>query len=75
MTYVDLSDCDLIEKIPDLSMTPNVKELILSGCRNLIEIDDSVGRLDKLEAWYMQDCRKLETLRSEERRVGKECLE
>ena len=43
-------------------MTPNVKELILSDCRNLIEIDDSVGRLDKLEAWYMQDCRKLETL-------------
>ena len=43
-------------------MTPNVKQLILVDCRNLIEIDDSVGRLDKLEAWYMHDCIKLETL-------------
>ena len=58
MTYVYLSHCDLIKRIPDLSMTPNVKELILSDCRYLIEIDESMW----LRAWYMHDCRKLETL-------------
>uniref|UniRef100_A0A7N2LCI5 TIR domain-containing protein n=1 Tax=Quercus lobata TaxID=97700 RepID=A0A7N2LCI5_QUELO len=62
VTYVDFSDCDLITKIPDLSMTPNVTKLILFNCRNLIEIDDSVGRLDKLEVWDLWNCEKLETL-------------
>ena len=62
MTYVDLSDCDLIEKIPDLSMIPNVMTLSFFNCKNLVEIDDSVGRLDKLKEWVLSGCDKLETL-------------
>ena len=49
-------------KIPDLSMTPNVTNLILKFCSNLVEIDDSVGRLDKLEDLDLRGCVKLETL-------------
>ena len=43
-------------------MTPNLMTLILFNCGNLIEIDDSVGRLDKLEEWVLTGCHKLETL-------------
>ena len=59
---MDFSVCNLITKIPDLSMTPNIKQLKLNGCTNLVEIDDSVGCLDKLEVWHLYHCEKLETL-------------
>ena len=39
-------------------MTPNIKQLILEGCTNLVEIDDSVGYLDKLEVWDLGGCEK-----------------
>ena len=45
-------------------MSPNIKELKLSDCKKLVEIDDSVGRLDKLEVWDLTGCDKLETLPS-----------
>ena len=59
---MDFSGCNLITKIPDLTMTPNVTNLILRFCSNLVEIDDSVGRLDKLEELDLNCCNKLETL-------------
>ncbi|XP_050284376.1 disease resistance protein RUN1-like isoform X2 [Quercus robur] len=62
VTYVDFRWCKLMMKIPDLSMTPNITLLKLEGCKNLVEIDDSVGRLDKLKVWDLGSCDKLETL-------------
>ena len=59
---MDFRWCKLITKIPDLSMTPNITLLKLKGCKNLVEIDDSVGRLDKLKEWDLGGCDKLETL-------------
>ncbi|KAL4637117.1 hypothetical protein ACB092_03G057500 [Castanea dentata] len=47
--HVDFRRCPFITEIPDLSMCPNIKELDLSGCENLVEIENTVGRLDKLE--------------------------
>ena len=64
MTYVDFSWCDLITKIPNLSMTPNIEQLLIRGCKNLVEIDESVGHLDKLKVWDLNNCVKLETLPS-----------
>ncbi|XP_030966872.1 disease resistance-like protein DSC1 isoform X1 [Quercus lobata] len=64
LSYVDFSRCESILKIPDLSMSPNIKELKLQYCKNLVKIDDSVGRLDKLEVWDLKGCKKLETLPS-----------
>ena len=45
-------------------MSPNIKELKLEYCKNLVKIDDSVGLLDKLEVWDLMGCDKLETLPS-----------
>ena len=64
LKYVDFRRCESIIKIPDLSMCPNIKKLELKYCNKLVEIDDSVGRLDKLEVWDLQGCDKLETLSS-----------
>ena len=59
---MDFSQCNLITKIPDLSITPNVTTMKLSYCENLVEIDDSVGCLDKLQELDLSYCEKLETL-------------
>ena len=45
-------------------MCPNIKKLELKYCNKLVEIDDSVGRHDKLEVWDLMGCDKLETLPS-----------
>ena len=50
MTRVDFRCCPFIRKTPDLSMGPNIRELDLSGCENLVQIENSVGRLDRLVA-------------------------
>ena len=43
-------------------MTPNIEQLLIRGCKNLVEIDDSVGHLDKLKMLDVSNCKKLETL-------------
>jgi hypothetical protein len=45
-------------------MIPNIKFLNLKYCKNLVEVHDSVGRLDKLVVLLLDDCTKLRTLPS-----------
>ncbi|TQD70361.1 hypothetical protein C1H46_044103 [Malus baccata] len=59
LTWMNLSGCEFLEKIPDLSGSPNIKSLFLRGCKNLVEVDDSVGFLDKLEVLFLSGCSKL----------------
>ncbi|KAM3741455.1 hypothetical protein ACB098_08G178900 [Castanea mollissima] len=63
LKYMDFRSCEYIMKLPDLSMsTPNLKELLLSDCINLVEVHQSVGRLDKLVVWDLKGCFKLQLL-------------
>ncbi|TQD93690.1 hypothetical protein C1H46_020694 [Malus baccata] len=59
LTVMNLIGCEFLEKIPDLSGSTNIRELDLSGCTSLVEVDDSVGFLDKLEILSLSGCSKL----------------
>ncbi|XP_008231758.1 PREDICTED: TMV resistance protein N-like [Prunus mume] len=56
LTYMNLSDSQFLEKIPDLSGIPNIEFLDLSNCTSLVEVHDSVGFLDKLVELNLAGC-------------------
>ncbi|CAL8988626.1 unnamed protein product [Prunus brigantina] len=59
LTSMNLRGCQYLEKIPSLSGIPNIKYLSLWGCTRLVEVDDSVGFLDKLVELCLNECVKL----------------
>ncbi|XP_070663819.1 TMV resistance protein N-like [Malus domestica] len=59
LTYMNLRGCKFLEKIPDLSGSPNIEFLDLHGCTNLVEVDDSIGFLDKLVTLNLKGCSRL----------------
>uniref|UniRef100_A0A7N2L5G2 TIR domain-containing protein n=1 Tax=Quercus lobata TaxID=97700 RepID=A0A7N2L5G2_QUELO len=66
LTYMNFRSCQYIMKLSNLSTTtPNIKQLNLNGCRNLVEVHDSVGCcLDKLEKLELYNCTELRILPS-----------
>ncbi|KAK7841320.1 disease resistance protein rml1b [Quercus suber] len=72
---INLCGCKVITKLPSLLCAPNLKNLDMSGCENLIEIDKSVGDLDKLETWNLRNCSKLKILPSGPNRNKLQLLE
>ena len=55
--YLEL--CESIQELPDLC-APNIEEIDLFGCTNLVEIHESIGLLDKLEVLSLTFCKKLQ---------------
>ncbi|KAG6673432.1 hypothetical protein I3842_16G112200 [Carya illinoinensis] len=62
LTDMQLSKCEFITRIPDLSSSRNLEILDLEGCSNLVEVHHSVGLLDKLIDFNVTGCRKLRIL-------------
>ena len=63
LEYIYLNDCVSLETLPDLC-APNLKELDISYCENLIEIHEAIGSLEKLKCWKLKGCKKLQILPS-----------
>ncbi|XLU29658.1 hypothetical protein S245_065724, partial [Arachis hypogaea] len=59
LTYMNLSMCQFITHFPDASGVPNLKELKLNYCKNLIAIHPSVGFLKKLKHLSACHCMNL----------------
>ncbi|KAK7274824.1 hypothetical protein RIF29_15923 [Crotalaria pallida] len=62
LTEMNLSGCQLLEQLPDMSGAPMLKRLLLDDCKNLVEVHDSVGFLGKLEYLSAKSCKSLRTL-------------
>ena len=61
---VNFRGCELIKKLPKL-WAPNLENLDLAYCKNLVEIDECFGSLEKLKRWDLSNCRKLQFLPSQ----------
>lgn len=59
LTSMDLSHCEFLTKLPDVSGVPNLTELNLDYCTNLEQVHDSVGFLEKLIELRAYGCTKL----------------
>ncbi|KAG6676225.1 hypothetical protein I3842_15G141300 [Carya illinoinensis] len=62
LTSIDLSYCEYLTKISDLSSCSNLEELIVDECKSLVEVHDSVGFLDKLSQLRFKQCSSLKNL-------------
>ncbi|XP_061990783.1 TMV resistance protein N-like [Rosa rugosa] len=65
LTSINLSGCQYLTKVSDLSKIPHLRSLNLAGCENLVEVHSSVGFLDKLDCLNLWDCPRLETFPTE----------
>ena len=61
---VNLKGCKFITKFPKL-WAPNLKNLNLTLCENLVEIDKCFGSLEKLKSWELNYCVNLQILPSQ----------
>ena len=55
--------------------TPNLEELNIRYCKNLIEVHEVIGSLDKLKRWNLKGCKKLQILPSNFRLKSLEYIE
>ncbi|KAF5468768.1 hypothetical protein F2P56_012896 [Juglans regia] len=62
LTVMNFRDCDFLTKFSDISSCPNLKEIDLRSCKNLVEVHDSVGlQLDKLVKLNLGRCFNLKS--------------
>ncbi|KAK7364508.1 hypothetical protein VNO80_13225 [Phaseolus coccineus] len=59
---LSVKDCKFLTDLPSLRETPLLTTLRLDKCSNLVNIDESIGFLDKLRFLSAKGCTKLKTL-------------
>ncbi|KAL3739700.1 hypothetical protein ACJRO7_021031 [Eucalyptus globulus] len=61
LKYINFSNCESLVRMPDLSCTPNLEELVLCVCKNLVEAHESVAYHDKLQLLNLRGCKKFDS--------------
>ncbi|CAL0329618.1 unnamed protein product [Lupinus luteus] len=59
LSHLNFEGCESLIQLPDVSGVPNLIELCLDDCTNLIEVHDSIGFLPKLRKLSVQGCTRL----------------
>nr|AXU93611.1 RPP4/RPP5-like protein [Arabidopsis thaliana] len=59
---MDLSECENLTEIPDLSKATHLESLILNNCKSLVTLPSTIGNLQSLRRLYMKRCTRLEVL-------------
>ncbi|XP_031273325.1 disease resistance-like protein DSC1 [Pistacia vera] len=62
LKHIDLSHSNHLLQMPNLSLIPNLKSLILQGCTNLYEDFSSIRDLNKLVLLNLRECKRFESL-------------
>ncbi|KDP28978.1 hypothetical protein JCGZ_19529 [Jatropha curcas] len=62
LKYLDLSESEYLETLPDLSSAPNLERICLSNCKTLSQIPSSIQCLHNLDALDLRGCEKLRSL-------------
>lgn len=62
LKIMKLSHSKNLVKTPDFRGTPRLEKLILEGCTKLLEIDQSIGVLERLVVLNLKDCKRLVSL-------------
>ncbi|XP_028961282.2 disease resistance-like protein DSC1 [Malus domestica] len=70
MKILNLSHSHGLKTTPDMSGLPNLERLILKDCINLVELDESVGDLEKLVLLNLRDCKNLMKIPASVSRLG-----
>ncbi|XP_048131532.1 disease resistance protein RUN1-like [Rhodamnia argentea] len=59
LKYMNFDFCKSLVRTPDISWTPNLEELHLNFCKNLVEVHESIGDHGKLQVLDLHNCSKL----------------
>ncbi|XP_018728794.2 TMV resistance protein N-like [Eucalyptus grandis] len=65
LKYINFSYCKSLVRMPDLLCTPNLEELDLHNCKDLVEAHKSIACLNKLQVLNLEECSKLSVFSDE----------
>ncbi|XP_021801331.1 TMV resistance protein N-like [Prunus avium] len=62
LKILDLSHSHSLTEITDFSFCPNLEKLILVDCERLVDVNESIGNLERLVYLSMKDCKNIRML-------------
>ncbi|XP_021801333.1 TMV resistance protein N-like, partial [Prunus avium] len=62
LKILDLSHSHSLIEITDFSFCPNLEKLILVDCERLVDVNESIGNLERLVYLSMKDCKNIRML-------------
>ncbi|GMY39807.1 TMV resistance protein N-like [Fagus crenata] len=64
LKFIHLDSSYKLIETPDLTKVPNLEELVLKDCINLLEVHQSIGVHKKLKVLNLEECKNLKSLPS-----------